>query len=539
MSERIPSAYCLTSSSTISSFLLVKGFRTREYDFSVAYPVENHWKLLYHASNCWHFDIKEWDFYFQTGFLRCCGFNWEIDMAMQDLIKALKELLDIWEKKAVRVSTLLISELSAILILLWVFTQARWESFGLLQYAVMGVVAVSIFVIWYKNRKLPRTRKGHVGFVVAISTETEQHRTKIEQDFVLALNDLIQKGNLPYRFHFFELPEHHSVKINDVEEARKYLHRTRSRFMVFGRAKVRHLMGEDRHVLILNGIVAHKEVPIEVSKQFAAEFSELFPRKLQLSMENDLFLFEVTSELVNLVARYIMGIASLLSIDVNYAESVFEDLKSRIEKLQTNVPAIVKIRQRVPFRLTEVYSAQVRLRYNAWKKTKNLTFVKDMETYLDKLAAVSPSDYSARLMRSIWLFLVRRDIASAIGELRKCRDVRDPIWQFNLAFLHAYKGDMKMATRHYNAAFRFKEFDQEVIFDIEEFISWVADLESDKVQLYYCLGLINYHAKGDKVRAMQDFKKFLDVVPAASYEIQRSRASKYVDDIMKGVKEDA
>jgi len=34
-------AYCLTSSSTITSFLLVKGFRTRKYDFSVAYLVEN------------------------------------------------------------------------------------------------------------------------------------------------------------------------------------------------------------------------------------------------------------------------------------------------------------------------------------------------------------------------------------------------------------------------------------------------------------------------------------------------------------------
>jgi len=80
-------------------------------------------------------------------------------MAMLDLVKALKELPDIWEKKAVRVSTLLIFELSASLILLWVFTQTRWESLGVLQYAVMGVVAVSIFVIWYKNRKLPRKKR--------------------------------------------------------------------------------------------------------------------------------------------------------------------------------------------------------------------------------------------------------------------------------------------------------------------------------------------------------------------------------------------
>jgi hypothetical protein len=77
------------------------------------------------------------------------------------------------------------------------------------------------------------------------------------------------------------------------------------------------------HVLDLEGGVSHSPVTTNFSQSFAKECTELLPRKLQLSKENDLFAFQFTSEWTDVVSRYIIGIASAISGDLDYAEHLF------------------------------------------------------------------------------------------------------------------------------------------------------------------------------------------------------------------------
>jgi tetratricopeptide (TPR) repeat protein len=280
----------------------------------------------------------------------------------------------------------------------------------------------------------------------------------------------------------------------------------------------------------MEGIVAHAPAPDEVKKRFSQEFTEVFPRRLLISRENDVFAFEFTAEWMDLVARYVIGIASLLSRDVGYSRSLFEDLQEKVGRTRSNHPAFLKIRNRLPSRLADVYLTQAIASYGDWQQTRSLEDLDSMKDNLDKLKGVSADNYEGRLLRSIWHFLRHRDVVEAKREILRCKDTGDATWRFNHAFLLAYEGDMRQAVRIYRIAFRGIYPDQ-VPFQVEQFICWVLEEEPDKVQLHFCLGLINLFAKGDRERALRDLELFLERAPEDRFHEERERAIEYIHDI--------
>ena len=58
-----------------------------------------------------------------------------------------------------------------------------------------------------------------------------------------------------------------------------------------------------------------------------------------ISEEDDLILFEFTSNWTVSTAKYIIGIAAAMSGDLNYAESLFNDLLNSIKTQDHNFPS--------------------------------------------------------------------------------------------------------------------------------------------------------------------------------------------------------
>jgi len=151
--------------------------------------------------------------------------------------------------------------------------------------------------------------------------------------------------------------------------------------------------------------------------------------------------------------------------------------------------------------------------------------------YLERWNAVSPNEYRYHLGKAIWHFARHRDLASALSEINKCRGSSDATWRYSAAFLESYRGDLTTASRIYEKAFT-RPVDQLVPFEVEEFIQWVLQIEPDKVQLYYCLGLINLKMKHDLELALTDFRRFLEASEGmANFARARSEASQYIEQI--------
>jgi hypothetical protein len=102
---------------------------------------------------------------------------------------------------------------------------------------------------------------------------------------------------------------------------------------------------------------------------------------------------------------------------------------------------------------------------------------------------------------------------------------------YSEAFLIAYDGDLEGAYRVYRRAFESPLSDQTVPTQCEEFIQVVIDEEPDRKWLYYCLGLINYRAKGDLKAARDDFARFIDSVDPSRFKRHIDVAHKWVQEI--------
>ncbi|MBU0492394.1 MAG: hypothetical protein KKA73_20855 [Chloroflexi bacterium] len=443
-----------------------------------------------------------------------------------------KEILDLIRTRWHRRSTLLLLILLASITMLALFSAIDLDKLSTAELGLAILVFIAIALFWYYSTRLPKTAKGKIGFAVAIATETTEQEDRIAKDFVMTLRTLLDNSNLKYSFSFIEFPQYYAQKIKDSETALEHLRKSRCHFMIYGRARTRHIQAEDRYVLNMEGIVAHSPIPQEIQKGLSAEFTDLLPRKIVISSENDLFSFEFTAEWVNLVAKYIIGIAAMLSADIEYAQSLFEDLQQEASRLQTDLPAVVKIRQRTPDRLATTYSVQAIKCYREWRTTKDLQTLDRMKSYLDHLSLVAPGDNSGRVLHAIWYLVKNHDTTEAKRELERCRtSERDVVWDYNYAFLLAYEGDMQGAFKRYKRASHEHCADPRVLLDIEEFICWILEKEPDKVQLYFCLGLLNLFSKGDWARALQDLEKFLEVAPPTQFSREIQLAEKYITDI--------
>ena len=158
------------------------------------------------------------------------------------------------------------------------------------------LTTILIIITWFYTKRIPKTDKNKVGFIVSIRCDTEVERVKIKEDFIYSLRSLIKRGRAGSSFQFIRIPDHIADKIEDLDDAIDLRMKCKGHFVLFGQVRLRELFGKKHHILDLNGLVSHKSIPSEVSQAFSKEFSELLPRKVNISEENDLLAFDITAE---------------------------------------------------------------------------------------------------------------------------------------------------------------------------------------------------------------------------------------------------
>lgn len=399
--------------------------------------------------------------------------------------------------------------------------------------AVLVIVGSStaILIAWLLARRLPKTRKGKVGFAVSLWCSDEEAARKVREDFVLSLQRLIKSGRTGRSFQFMEIPSFIAEKVIDHDDAQELRLKTRAHFIIYGRVRPRRIDDSERYFLELDGIVAHKPIAKDVSQLIANEFSELLPRKVLVARENDLLAFQFASEWADVVAKYVIGIAAAVSGDLQYAEGLYSDVRTRIQ--QIDFPVFVKLRERIPKRLAELSEARAQNAYEMWARTHDDEHIIRLGELLGQHGAEDAARKTPLMLTlsAIYIFLSSRDVAKAIDCLEKIpkRD-RDAAWHFNQAFLTAYQGDLKQSTRHYRNGVNYP-INPDLIAKVEEFLCRILEDEPDKVQLHYCLGFFNWKIKGDHLQATNDFKKFLELRPANEFQKELELTAQWLKEI--------
>ncbi|SHJ63717.1 hypothetical protein SAMN02745165_02836 [Malonomonas rubra DSM 5091] len=390
--------------------------------------------------------------------------------------------------------------------------------------------AILVSLVWYFANLCPKTEKGKLGFVVSIRGTSDAEQKKISDDFIYNLRSLLKRGPLGKNVDFIEISKNISSKINDIDDAQLLRAKTKAKFLIYGRIRIRKIDGNDCNILELEGIVSHADLPKEVSEKLANEFGELFPRRVNIKSENDLFSFNFTTEWTEVVAKYVIGIASALSGDLDYAEVLYKDVQQSLEVKQTDFPVFEKLKNRIPKRITEINKARSNISLNEWRKTHDKNELEKFISSLDKVDDSAESDYGTLLLKGIKVFLCSRDVDLALSYVQKCKKIDDPIWHFNSAFLHAYKGDLAKAIREYRICSNY-DIAAITISQVESFLVWIIEEEPDKYQFYYCLGFFNWKIKGDEKKAVEDFQAFLKYSTGELFTKEVCLARKWIGEI--------
>jgi tetratricopeptide (TPR) repeat protein len=448
---------------------------------------------------------------------------------VNETIKLTEWIRDRWQKPSTLVLVLFLTLLVG-LFLSHKFDLAEFAT-SISWIEVVLIVAAMILVVvgWVITTRIPETPPNKIGILVAIDCESKMERQRLKSDFVNALREAMIRRN-HQQYVVLELSEYHSRMIHSHEEAMRYLKQTASHLMVYGQCKVRAHQNRPTYVLELNASVRHAPIPIEISRQFSKDMDLAFPRKALIPKAEELRGFELTRELVGLASRYILGIASLISgnpvsaFDLHYG--VWTELRKNEEEGKS-WPGPKQLTARVASLLVEDALVSANLRFT--KKPPN--YLDDMKNFLDVAQEIHPNHYGGHLLRGIHFFLSSRDVERAKGEIKKAKNERDSTWLWSSAFLDAYDGRLEEAHKTYQRAFRGLVTDDTPL-QVETFIVDVVNLEPDKIQLWYCLGMINYFYKEDLPSALRDFRSFCEKAEHLNrFNKSVEFAKKYIEEI--------
>lgn len=395
------------------------------------------------------------------------------------------------------------------------------------------IPSLAILVGWLWARRVPKTKNGKVGFAISLWCSDEEAACKVREDFVLSLQRLIKSGRTGRSFQFIEIPAFIAENIIDHDDAQELRLKTKAHFIIYGRVRTRQVDGSDRYFLELDGIVAHKPIADDVSQRLAIEFSELLPRKVLLARENDLLSFQFTSEWAEIVAKYIIGIASAVSGDIQYAEDLYSDVRAKIQQIETDFPVFVNLRKRIPQRFAELHEAKARHAYEMWVSTHDKTHIMKLGEFLKIYNAENEAHKTPAMLTysAIHYFLSTRNVENSVKCLNQIpKQARDAIWHFNHAFLAAYQGDLKQSNRYYRNGMNY-QITPDLIAKIEDFLCSILAEEPDKAQLHFCLGLLNWKIKGDNLQATKDFNEFLAAGAAKDFHKEIKLVAKWLKKI--------
>lgn len=382
-----------------------------------------------------------------------------------------------------------------------------WTHFSIIEFVVLIGLGLLIPGLWIYSTKLPKFSGGNIGIAIAINCETKKERQRLRSEFIDGLKQEISKGKIK-NFEIFSLSDYQSEKIDSDDKAKEIQRKINAHLFIWGKCRVREHHGQPTYVLEFQRVgVRHIPIHKEISKSLSREIGQYFPGKFLIPEKNELEGFQITKEMIGVSVRFTLGLACLMSGNPIAALGFHEDLWKFLKTLpgldSNSLHPYQKLRKSLPKLLIEETS-QANLIY-VWERPPH--WLENMKKSLDLQELIEPRNYHGHLSRASYYFL-SGNFRKAKREIVRAKNESDSSWEFSLAFLEAYEGKLEKSDMTYKRAFN-GNYQDHIPNQTEEFIRKVLESEPEKIQLHYCLGMINYFCKGDLISAKSDFRNFV------------------------------
>jgi len=238
----------------------------------------------------------------------------------------------------------------------------------------------------------------------------------------------------------------------------------------------------------------------------------------------------MASYYIVLAARYITGIAALLSGDAFIAYRLHNGLRDEINKYKPIPPL-----EHVLISLKDILFRESIIKgETTFRKKNNIEKAKE---YYDDADRIKNNDYQVLIFNSIYSFKVEKNPVKSLGFIKRAKNVssKNYTWLYNKAFLHLYVENFDLGLKDLKKL-RESSFDGEesVVDQCIDFDKELLGSEPDKKQFSFALGYLYYVKKNNLPLALEHFEKFLQEIRSdLKYESLRTRAVTYIDEIKK------
>lgn len=413
----------------------------------------------------------------------------------------------------------------------------------ILSLIITGIISVIIISFITIVSRPPKASRNKIGIIFAIEAEEEKFLIKLKNDFIKAFSDRISKSNLKDKFEVIIYPNYLSRIIN-AENGEKYLNKSQSAFIIFGIMKERiGVNNRSKYIFKIEGGVKHQPLPKEISNLISSEFKRVFEDNFEVPLINDYEYFEMYGEVFQLIAFYMLGLVSIISLRIDYGIELLTEVLKRVQvddsKFDSKVKTIYtqcisKLRANLPINVFEAYISQVQVLYEKWYQDRDKEHLKKALLLADKAGLIDNRSYVYNNFKSIVHFALDRNITLSLHHITMAgKTSRDGTWLYNKGFIEAYGGSLDAAHYTYIKAFEANVIDESVPIQSEIFINEIINEEPDKKYLHYALGLINLYPKADSETAKNEFEIFIDKYQNdPSYVNAVDRAKKYIERIL-------
>lgn len=403
------------------------------------------------------------------------------------------------------------------LIILYVHSEIKNDfNYEWIVYGFLFFIIAIYWLIW--RYRLPRNDDKRTGIVIAMHGK-DLEALRLKKKFINELNRNIHDASLSDVFNVVPLKNHQAEKVHGRNEIEKINKKIKGHFYLYGDIQKERDGNEYRYFIKLEGYIAHKIIPIPVSQELSVDFRNVLPKEIDFSELFGYRCIRATGKIAYLAAKYVVGVAALLSENPFLAFRLHKDLENefgvydQIESEMSGIGEIHKLDRKylnhLREKLRKMISNESLILARVYQIKNNIP---ESKKCLDIAERSNPRNYGVHLLKGIFAFLYEQDANLALACIKKAKQLAGNAqeWRYSLAFLYFWQGDFDAAYRESQKIIK-NAYENESITvnEIEDFNLKILESRRDKPQLYFWIAYIVLKKRGDAVLARKYFESFL------------------------------
>lgn len=358
-----------------------------------------------------------------------------------------------------------------------------------------------------------------IWIIVAIDDKNDYEWFTLKYDFINSLNENLDNT----KFKIIILPK---VYLNEIYKDKNNLNwdfikkiNKKIKWHYFIGWKVEKV--KDwwlRCYLRTNAMVFHKNIPKNVQTELSTDFNNLYPRDISFEENWYKTWIDFSWEYSSIVARYMIGVAFLISNNPFWAIELHRKLHFELEKVKKNEKIKSTFNEKYVEHIWEkikiIQFHELRLLVNFfYRKKDNINWINYLNEWSELSDFYNFIDWNLLAQQWIYEFLVNKDILKSRKLIKRSSCfTSDKTHKYSLIFLDLYDREYRLAKNRMKDILKKKQFRLEKI-SVEEVIYFMDDVIiefNDRFEFLYWQSLLYYKKLRNIPMAYEKIIRYID-----------------------------